>query len=104
MERGGGDLTAWLEYAAEGLEATLERVWLRMQDLAATKRRRKLVLRPRQEQLLLLLRERGPLAPAALWAALDVSKQGALDLLNPLLAAGIVALEGTKHAGRYRLK
>ena len=104
VERGGSDLTAWLEYSAEGLQATLERVWVRMQHLAATARGRKLVLRPRQERLLLLLRERGPLAPAALWRALDVSKQGAHDLLRPLLAAGIVVREGTKHAGRYRLK
>lgn len=104
VERGGSDLTAWLEYVAEGLEATLERVWLRMQNLAATKRGRKLVLRPRQERLLHLLRERGPLPPAALWLALGVSKQGTHDLLKPLLAAGIVVREGTKHAGRYRLK
>ena len=63
------------------------------------------MLRPRQERLLTLLRERGPLAPAAaIWEAMSISKQGALDLLNPLLKAGIVVREGTKHAGRYRLK
>ena len=30
-----GDLTAWLEYSAEGLRGTLERVWSRIQKLAA---------------------------------------------------------------------
>ena len=104
VERTGDDLTSWLEYAAEGLQTTLERVCLRMQHLASAARGRKVTLRPRQEQLLRLLRERGPMAPAALWEALDISKQGALDLLNPLLKARIVVREGTKHAGRYRLK
>lgn len=104
VQRGGENLTTWLEYSAEGLAATLERVWLRMQKLAATKRGRKLVLRPRQEQLLALLRERGPLPPAQLWSALGVTKQATHGLLQPLLAAGIVVREGTKHAGRYRLK
>ena len=104
VDRAGGDLTTWLEYSAEGLHATLERVWLRMQDLAGARRGRKLILRPRQEELLRLLRERGPQKPARLWAALKVSKQGALDLLNPLMKAGIVVRQGTKHAGHYRLK
>ena len=104
VERGGEDLTSWLEYAAEGLQATLERVWLRMQDLAARKRGRKLVLRPRHEQLLALLRERGPIAPAPLWEALGVSKQSTHELLKPLLAAGLIVREGTKHGGHYRLK
>jgi hypothetical protein len=30
------------------------------------------------------------MAPAEIWSALDVSKQGAMDLLNPLLEAGLV--------------
>jgi Fic family protein len=29
--RAGDDLTGWLEYCAEGLRQTLERVWLRVQ-------------------------------------------------------------------------
>jgi Fic family protein len=48
----GDDLTAWLEYSAEGLRQTLENVWLRIQALNVDTSR-KLVLRPRQEQLLL---------------------------------------------------
>ncbi len=104
VESAGGDLTSWLEYSAEGLQTTLDRVWLRMQHLASAARGRKLTLRPRQEQLLMLLRERGPMAPAEIWAAMEISKQGALDLLNPLLKVGIVVREGTKHAGRYRLE
>src|SRR5216117_1664850 len=52
----GDELTSWLEYTAEGLQQTLERVWQRIHQLSAQSRGKKLVLRPRQEQLLQLLR------------------------------------------------
>ncbi len=100
----GDDLTSWLEYSAEGLAVTLERVWKRIQHLAAKTRGQKLVLRPRQEQLLDLLRERGSMRPADLWAALRISKQGAMDLLRPLLKARLVVREGTLKSGRYLLR
>lgn len=64
----------------------------------------KLVLRPKQERLLKLLRDTGSLSPAELWAALGVSKQGAMDLLRPLLEAGLVEKIGTTKTGRYVLK
>ena len=99
----GEDLTAWLEYCAEGLRHTLERVWLRMQALNVTTQA-KLVLRPRQERLLQLLRDQGSMAPAEIWAALGVSRQGAMDLLRPLIEAGLVEKVGTRKTGRYVLK
>jgi DNA-binding MarR family transcriptional regulator len=64
----------------------------------------KLVLRPKQEQLLNLLRDHHSLAPAEIWAALDVSRQGAMDMLRPLLDAGLVEKVGGKKTGRYALK
>ena len=97
-----GDLTGWIEYCAEGLRQTLEKVWLRVQALSV-KSPKKLILRPRQERLLHLLREHGSMSPAELWAALGVSKQGAMDLLRPLLDAGLVEKIGTKKTGRYTL-
>ncbi len=99
----GEDLTGWLEYSAEGVRQTLENVWLRVQAYNV-KSPGKLVLRPRQEQLLKLLRDHGSLAPAELWAALEVSRQGAMDLLRPLLEAGMVEKIGGKKTGRYSLK
>lgn len=98
----GDDLTHWLEYCAEGLRLTLERAWLRI-EMLLVKSPKKLVLRPRQEKLLKLLRDQGSVAPAEIWRALGVSKQGAMDLLNPLLAAGLVAKTGGKKTGRYSL-
>ncbi len=103
VNQAGGDLTGWLEYAAEGLRVTLERVWLRVQKLAAASRNKRTVLRPKQEQLLHLLRERQGLSPAELWDALAVTKQGAAHLLAPLLKAKLVKRVGTRKNGRYVL-
>jgi Fic family protein len=99
----GEELTAWLEYCAAGLRQTLERVWLRIQTFQV-KSPDKLVLRPRQEQLLYLLRDHGSMAPGEIWKALGVSRQGAMDLLRPLLDAGLVEKIGGKKTGRYVLR
>ena len=98
-----GDLTSWLEYSAAGLRTTLERVWTRVQKLTAHAGSAKLVLRPKQEQLLHLLREHKAMTPREIWAAVGVSKQGALDLLRPLIKARLVRRVGTKKSGRYIL-
>lgn len=100
----GEDLTSWLEYSAEGLQQTLERVWGRIQKLSASKSRVRLVLRPKQEQLLEMLRARGAMAPAEIWEGLNISKQGAMDLLRPLMKAGLIKRVGTLKHGRYVLK
>ena len=102
VRREGEDLTGWLEYCAEGLRQTLERVWLRIQEFSPRPGGR-LVLRPKQERLLQLLRDHGNMSPAEIWKALDVSKQGAMDLLRPLLEAGLVEKNGSKKTGRYAL-
>ena len=99
-----GELTSWLEYSAEGLRVTLERVWTRIQKLTAHAGKSKLVLRPKQEQLLHLLREHKALRPREIWDGVGVSKQGALDLLRPLVKAGLVRRIGTKKTGRYVLR
>jgi DNA-binding MarR family transcriptional regulator len=86
------------------LRLTLERVWSRIQKLTARAGKAKLVLRPKQEQLLHLLREHKALTPREIWDGIGVSKQGALDLLRPLIKAGLVRRIGTKKNGRYVLK
>ena len=96
-------ITSWLEYCAEGLHATLDRVWQRIQRLSASKGMARLVLRPKQEKLLQLMRSSGGLTPREIWDALGISKQGALDLLNPLIEAGLVKRVGTLKSGRYIL-
>jgi Fic family protein len=103
VRREGEDLSGWLEYAAEGLQLTLERVWTRVQKLSAGSTRTKLVLRPKQEQLLQLLRDHKSMTPQEIWDALGVTKQGAIKLMQPLLDAGLVRRVGTRKSGRYIL-
>ena len=99
----GDDLTSWLEYAAEGLRVTLEKVSARIQRLSAKPGHEKLVLRPKQEQLLQMLRDRKSMTPQEIWDGIGVSKQGALDLLRPLIEAGLVKRVGTRKSGCYVL-
>ena len=103
VRREGDDLTSWLEYCAEGLRLTLEKAWLRIQHLEMEPPQ-KLALRPKQEKLLNLLRDHGRMAPGEIWKALGISRQGAMDLLNPLLMAGLVEKTGTRKTGRYCLR
>jgi len=98
----GEDLTSWLEYCAEGLRQTLEQVWMRIRNLNV-KQTGKLILRPKQEKLLKLLRDQGSLAPSEIWQALGVSRQGAMNQLKPLMEAGLVEKVGGKKTGRYKL-
>ena len=100
----GEDLTSWLEYSAEGLHQTLERVWERIGQFSMSTTLERLALRPRQEQLLKLLGQRSGMTPAEIREALHVSKQGAMDLLRPLMKAGLVKRVGTLKSGRYVLK
>ena len=98
------DLTGWLEYVAEGIHLILERVLRRIQELSLNVGSEKIVLRPKQEKLLNLLRDRKSMSPQEIWKALDISKQGAMDLLKPLIEAGIIQKVGTKKSGKYVLK
>jgi Fic family protein len=99
----GGDLTGWLEYAAEGVQVTLEKVRTRVQRLMVESKSEKIVLRPKQEKLLNMLRDQKNLSPRQIWKGLDVSRQGAMDLLNPLIKVGLIRRVGTKKSGRYIL-
>ena len=103
VRQSGEDLTSWLEYCAAGLKRTLEEAWRRIHALNGIADR-KLVLRPKQEKLLHLLRDHGGMAPGEIWKTLGVSRQGALDLLRPLLEAGLVERIGTRKTGKYVLR
>jgi len=103
VRKSGEDLTAWLEYCASGLAKTLERAWLRVQALQAPSKS-KLVLSPTQERLLHLLRDSQGIPPAEIWEALDMTRQGAMGLIRPLMQAGLIERVGGKKTGRYILK
>ena len=102
VREAGEDLTQWLEYSTKGLRETLERVWLRLQKLQGSGAA-KITLTPRQEHLLGLLRDHGSLAPVEIWKHLKVSRQGAMNIITPLVEAGLVEKRGTQKSGRYYL-
>lgn len=103
VRRDGEDLSRWLEYCARGLHQTLERVWLRVQRFQS-KEGGKITLTPKQEKLLQLLRDHGSLAPSEIWNLLSLSKQGAMNVIKPLLAAGLIIKKGSKKTGKYYLQ
>lgn len=101
VQRGSGDLSGWLEYTAEALHLTLERVLERIERLAIQGEGEPITLTPKQGRLLYLLRNKGNLAPRDVWKALAVTKQGAQKILKPLLAAGLIQRTGTRKSGKY---
>ena len=101
VRRAGGDLTTWLEYAAEGLEKTLDKVWRRIQTIVAQSSGKTIFLQPKQEKLLRLLENQNGLTPREIWAALGMTRQGAAKLIKPLLEAGLMRRVGGKKTGRY---
>lgn len=101
VRKAKGDLTGWLEYSAEALHVTLERVMERVDRLSASAPGGTISLTPKQERLLHLLRDRGGLAPSEIWKELKVTKQGAAKILKPLLDASLIARIGTRKLGKY---
>jgi len=63
-----------------------------------------MILTPKQEHLLMILRDHGSLAPSEIWSHLKISKQGAMKLMRPLLEAGMIVKRGTAKSGRYFLQ
>lgn len=101
VRKAKGDLTGWLEYSAEALHVTLERVLERVERLASSVPSGTFNLTPKQERLLHLLRDRGGLSPSQIWGELKVTKQGAAKILKPLLDASLIARIGTRKSGKY---
>jgi Fic family protein len=104
VRKNGEDLTTWLEYNSEAVHVTLERVWERVQRLKGEKSSEKIVLSPRQEKVLGLLRDHKSLSPKEIWEALGITRQGAIKLLDPLVKAGLIERIGSRKMGKYVLK
>lgn len=97
----GDDLTGWLEYTAEVVHLTLERVWERIQRLKGQSGTMKIVLTPKQERLLGMLRDQQSLSPREIWEGLGITRQGAMKIMNPLIKAGLIQRIGSKKTGKY---
>lgn len=98
----GHDLGEWIEFIAEAILETLERVQGRVQSLGV-KGETPVLLTLRQEKLLRLLQERGPLGIREISRALRVTSPGAHYALKPLLKQGVVQIIGAHKTTRYAL-
>lgn len=98
----GQDLGGWIEFVAETVLETLERVEARIQAFSPMAKE-PLSLTVRQEKLLRTLRERGELGIRDIARALRVTAPGAHYALRPLLKAGIVKKLGAHKRTRYIL-
>lgn len=97
-----GDMTGWLEFIAEATREALERAWKRLEAVGAGRKSAQIILTPKQEKLLALLRE-GPLGVKEIQRNLKVTKPGAHHILKPLLKAGLIQRQGGHKTGKYSL-
>lgn len=97
-----GDLSGWLEFIAEAVDLTLERTWVRIASVRGGKKSRSLHLLPKQERLLVLLRE-SPMSVHEIQSALGVTRSGVHFLLKPLQEADLVTRVGGHKTGKYTL-
>lgn len=97
------DLGGWLEFIAEAILEALERVQKRIQSLGLTAGKEPLSITARQEKLLRVLRERGPLAIRDITRALRLTSPGAHYALKPLLKRGVIKTIGYHKSTRYLL-
>src|SRR3972149_4652859 len=95
------DLTSWLEFSAEAIEITLERVLSRIEAVRISEKMT-ITLSPKQERLLNLL-QAGPLGIREIQEQLNVTKQGAHFLFKPLLENGLIKRVGGHKTGKYTL-
>jgi len=98
----GRGLGGWLEFMAESVLETLERVEKRVSALGPASGE-PVALTLRQERLLVLLRERGALGIRELAKALKITAPGVHYAMRPLLERGILKIIGRHKTTRYAL-
>ncbi|MCC7201635.1 MAG: Fic family protein [Nitrospirae bacterium] len=97
------DLTYWLEYVAEGIVATLNKVKERIVGLQITTRAPRIMLTKRQEDILRLLRDKGRVRSPDIEKAFSITRARISQIIKPLIDAGLVIREGRTRATTYRL-
>lgn len=97
------DLSYWLEYVAEGVVSTLNKVRERIAGLRISTQAPRLVLTKRQEDILRFLRDRGRVKSPDMEKAFSLTRARVGQILRPLLDAGLVIREGETRATTYRL-
>lgn len=96
------DISGWLEFFAETILETLERIEKRIMAIG-TIDKRPISLTLRQEKLLNTLREKGRLSVSDIAVSLKVSVPGVHYIMKPLLRHGLIAKLGLHKQTRYIL-
>jgi len=96
------DLTAWIEYVAEGIVAILKNVKKRIEDLQVSGPSQ-VYLSPKQEEIIRILRDHHQIRGSELINKLGVTRARVNQLLTPLIKNRIVLKEGQSKATRYKL-
>ncbi len=97
------DLSYWLEYVAEGVVETLNRVKERILGLCISLKAPHMVLTKRQEDILRFLRDRGRVKSPDIEKALSLTRARVGQIIKPLVDVGLVVREGQTRATTYRL-
>lgn len=100
VRRQDEDLTGWLEFVADAIEKTLDRVWHRIILIGKHRKAKPVVLTPKQEKLLTIL-QYASLSIKEIQEELKVTKQGAHFILNPLIKSKLVKRTGGHKTGKY---
>lgn len=96
------DLGGWLEFMAESVLETLERIEKRILAIGAAYEK-PISLTIRQEKLLNLLREKGQLGISEIAAALKVTIPGAHYVMRPLIKHSLINKFGSHKQTKYSL-
>ena len=97
------DLSYWLEYVAEGVVETLNKVKKRIIGLQITTKVPRMVLTKRQEDILRFLRDRGRIKSPDIEKEFSLTRARVGQIIKPLIDAGLVIREGQTRATTYRL-
>lgn len=97
-----GDMTYWIEYAAEGVVQTLKNVKKRVEDLQVMASH-PVHLSTRQEEALRMLRDSPSLRVNEFQERLNITRSRVNQILTPLIKSGLVTKEGESRATSYKL-
>ena len=96
------DFTYWIEYVAEGILETVEKLYNRIKRLILSSVG-KITVTPKQEELINILSRDGFLSSSELCNILKINRARVNQLIVPLIKANIVKREGKARATRYFL-
>jgi len=96
------DLTYWIEYVAQGVLDAIRRVYARVSRVSLSSKK-KIIVTPKQEELIEILSMQGALGSADMGRILKVNRARVNQIVAPLVKSNIIKKEGNARATRYSL-